>query len=208
MPSTALFAGMNLNDPLSAASSGSNISAFTAEHSLTVSSILDSGCSDVMYKARADFQTYTECSSSVSIGEVGCSVESVGYGTVAVTGAGGVVIFKDALHVPALPYNPVSLSALWKRGAQVVHRGNDCFSVFIELRLVFDGFIKNRLPFSKINVLHEFNNKYSSFSFNLWNDRLGHINPQYVRETSCKTVGMNHSDTQAFCDSCAISKST
>lgn len=208
IPPAALFAGMNLNDPLSAKSLASNVSALTAEHTLTVPSILDSGCSDVMYKSRADFQTYTPRVSAVSIGEVGRSVESMGYGMVSVTGAGGVIRFQEALHVPALPYNLVSLSVLWKKGAQVVHHGDDSFSLFVGSRLVFDGFIKNRLPFLNISVIHDHNDNFSSFSFNLWHDRLGHINPQYVRDTSCKTTGMDQPDVGGFCESCTISKYT
>lgn len=120
VPSTALFSGMNLNNPLLLDLSVGISSALVSGSSLTVPTVLDSGCCDVIYKYRTDFVTYTSRVSSVSIGEVGRSVEAAGYGIIAVRGSGGVILFNDALHVPALPYNLVSLSALWRKGAQVV----------------------------------------------------------------------------------------
>lgn len=204
----AMFAGMDLNDPLSANSPSPDSTALVSDVDTPISSILDSGCSDVMYKSLADFSIYTPHSSKVNIGEVGRSVESVGFGTVYVIGAGGVITFEKALHVPLLPYNLISLSTLWKKGAQVVHHMNGTFSVFLNNRLVFDGFLKNRLPFVNLRVLRTCNSSPSSFSFNLWHERLGHINPQYVRDTSKVTTGMTGKDSSHFCESCAISRST
>lgn len=92
-PSTALFAGMDLNDPLLASPSAQRPVSLIADVDLTVSSILDSVCSDVMYKSRHDFSTYTAATLTANIGEVGRSVEAIRYGSVAVPGAGEVVVF-------------------------------------------------------------------------------------------------------------------
>lgn len=73
---------------------------------------------------------------------------------------------------------------------------------------MFNGFIKTILPFLNINVTRDINSQPTSFSFNLWHARLGHISPQYLRGTQKLTADLTDLDENEFCEACAIICST
>lgn len=79
--------------------------------------------------------------------------------------------------MPLLPCDLVLLSALWKKVAQVVHHEDDTFHIVLKNCLVFNGFLRDRLPFLNLCVLNSTDGAKLSFSFNLWHNCLDHIDP-------------------------------
>lgn len=112
--------------------------------------ILDSGASDHMFNNREDFSNYIEHRGNVEIGEVGRSVEIIGKGDVVLTYQNKTFTLRNAFHVPSLPYCLISQTSLWNGGAQITKTKGDEFEVTVNGRRLFDGKIKNRLPFPNL----------------------------------------------------------
>lgn len=109
--------------------------------------ILDSGASDHMFNSIGDFSNYVEHNGKVEIGEVGRSIEIKGKGDIVLTAHNNTITLCNVYHVPALPYCLISQTALWNKGAQVIKTTGDNFEVRVKNKKLFDGIIKNRLPF-------------------------------------------------------------
>lgn len=118
--------------------------------SSTDAMILDSGASDHMFNNRKDFVNYVENEGKVEIGEIGRSVEIVGKGDIVLTSNNNTITLRNAFHVPSLPYCLISQTSLWNGGAQIVKTKEDKFEVTIDGKTLFDGKIKNRLPFPNL----------------------------------------------------------
>ncbi|KNZ50757.1 uncharacterized protein VP01_4252g1 [Puccinia sorghi] len=118
--------------------------------SSTEAIILDSGASDHMFNNIDDFVNYVDHHGKVEIGEVGRSVEIIGKGDVVLTSNNNTITLCNTFHVPSLPYCLISQTSLWNGGAQIVKTHGDQFEVTVEGRKLFDGKIKNRLPFPNL----------------------------------------------------------
>lgn len=112
--------------------------------------ILDSGASDHMFNNKEDFSNYIEHKGKVEIGEVGRSVEIVGKGDVTLTSHNNTITLRNAFHVPSLPYCLMSQTSLWIGGAQISKTTGDNFEVTVNGKRLFDGKIRNRLPFPNL----------------------------------------------------------
>lgn len=103
---------------------------------------------------------------------------------------GKSLVLNNALHVPSIRYNLVSMFMLGMTNVKVSFKG---YKVVITMggTSIENEYSSNEL--FKINVLDISMNKnvssaYIVESFNLWHDRLGHLNYLYLR--NMKRVGL------------------
>lgn len=119
--------------------------------SLTDAMIIDSGASDHMFNNKEDFVNYVNHNRRVEIGEVGRSVDIIGKGDVVLTSNKNTITLRNAFHVPSLPYCLISQTSLWNGGAQIIKTSGNKFEVKVGEKMLFDGKIKNRLPFPNLD---------------------------------------------------------
>ncbi|MBW0542886.1 hypothetical protein O181_082601 [Austropuccinia psidii MF-1] len=89
--------------------------------------ILDSGANDHMFTKEEDFTNLRPSLGGVQIGQEGVKIPVKGRGKVVKFSKGNRIVFKEAIYVPDLPYNLVSLSQIWKRNGDLERLANNKF---------------------------------------------------------------------------------
>ncbi|MBW0467784.1 hypothetical protein O181_007499, partial [Austropuccinia psidii MF-1] len=107
--------------------------------------ILDSGANDHMFTSESDFINLKESTGGVQIGQEGVKIPIRGRGNVIKQSDKNKIIFKDALYVPDLPYNLISLSQIWKEKGDLERLHNNKFQVVKNKNKIFGGHIENGL---------------------------------------------------------------
>ncbi|KAG0141452.1 hypothetical protein CROQUDRAFT_98720 [Cronartium quercuum f. sp. fusiforme G11] len=90
--------------------------------------VLDSGASMRMYRNQSDFKTYSECSEEAFLAD-GTPVKVGGRGTVVTRNKHAELTYTDALRIPSLTSNLISLSYLFPKGCQLVNCGSEKFEM-------------------------------------------------------------------------------
>ncbi|MBW0571765.1 hypothetical protein O181_111480, partial [Austropuccinia psidii MF-1] len=134
-----------------------------------------------MFTNESDFINLKESSGGVQIGQEGVKIPIKGRGEVVKVLNENKVVFKEALLVPDLPYNLISLSRIWKEKGDLERLQDNKFQVIKNKKKVFGGHIENGL----LHVDFDYNNAFASE-----HERLG------------------HSGRSGNCEACKIGKST
>lgn len=68
-------------------------------------------------------------------------------GDVVLTSDNNIITLRNTFHIPSLPYYLFSQTSLWNGGAQIVKKHGHNFEVTLAGKKLFEGKIKNHLPF-------------------------------------------------------------
>ncbi|MBW0460452.1 hypothetical protein O181_000167 [Austropuccinia psidii MF-1] len=140
--------------------------------------ILDSGANNHMFTSKSDFTDLRISSGGVQIGQEGVKIPIKGRGKVIKISNNNKIVFNNALYVPDLPYNLISLSKIWKGKGDLERLQNNKFQVVQNKKKIFNGNIKNGL----LHINFDNNNTFVSE-----HKRLGHGGKSYNCE-ACKMV--------------------
>ncbi|MBW0546259.1 hypothetical protein O181_085974 [Austropuccinia psidii MF-1] len=108
-----------------ATTNGDGLCSLVAKNNKTT--ILDSGANDHMFTKEEDFTDLRPSLGGVQIGQEGVKIPVKGRGEVVKFSKGNRIVFKEAIYVPDLPYNLVSLSQIWKRNGDLERLANNKF---------------------------------------------------------------------------------
>lgn len=175
----------------------------------------DSGATDHMSFQRELFTNFKANISDiyVKVGD-GRRLKVEGKGDIEVRGNSNVLhIIKDALLVPDLNKNFISISRATERGARVIFESGGQQVIFMNCgKTIAEGksenglYCMNLVPHvaSSVNIL-------TSDSAMLWHERLGHVNFTTLREMCEGNVAndlniTNFQEQQPFCEGCAYGK--
>ncbi|MBW0539206.1 hypothetical protein O181_078921 [Austropuccinia psidii MF-1] len=142
--------------------------------------ILDSGANDHMFTNESDFINLKELSGGVQIGQEGVKTPIKGREVVKISNKNKIV-FKEALLVPSLPYNLISLSRIWKEKGDLEILQDGKFQVIKNKKKVFGGNIENRLL---------------------------HVDFDYKKAFESEHERLGHSGRSGNCEACKIGKLT
>ncbi|MBW0488628.1 hypothetical protein O181_028343, partial [Austropuccinia psidii MF-1] len=107
--------------------------------------IIDSGANRHMFASQKDFIQYKPCDGQVQIGKQGSKVSLVGQGNILKKFHGQRILFKNALHVPEIPYNLISLNEIWENNGILKKKNHQKFSVYKGKDEIFNGNIRSGL---------------------------------------------------------------
>ncbi|MBW0545088.1 hypothetical protein O181_084803 [Austropuccinia psidii MF-1] len=110
-----------------------------------VCSIIDSGANRHMFSSRKDFIQYKPCDGQVQIGKQGSKVSLVGRGNILKKFHGQQILLKNALHVPKIQYNLISLNEIWENNGILKKKNYQKFSICKGKEEIFSGNIRNGL---------------------------------------------------------------
>ena len=186
-------------------------SAFITPSAKTRKWLIDSGASSHMTNQRELFSEYHPFSipEKVCLGD-GRLVEAFGSGNIPVVMEIGNKTkkgrFYDVLYVPKLSHNLFSVRAASKRGKVMSFNDKKCY-IYDEYNNVcgtgtLDG---------KLYTLHCYPVEYASVSvkgdIDLWHQRLGHINENYLQKLSQQhIIGKIDGEKLGFCEDCVETK--
>ncbi|KAG0149668.1 hypothetical protein CROQUDRAFT_131073 [Cronartium quercuum f. sp. fusiforme G11] len=106
------------------------------------SEVLDSSASTPMYRDKSNFKTYSECSETVYLADR-TPVKVEGHGTVISRSKHAELTYTNALHIPSLTCNLISLLYLFGKGCHLINCGEKRFEVQKEGKILLDGNIKD-----------------------------------------------------------------
>ena len=151
--------------------------------------IIDSGCSQHMVKDRNTFLSLEE--SDVQIQNANNSImKAKGKGTVVLESACGTIELREALYVPEMQFNLISLSRIAEHNLKAIFDGHECTIMHREGKIVLKGINHNGLyivntnrdsvnyPLNSFNQASEGGAKVET----LWHQRLGHIGIEKVNQ--------------------------
>ncbi|MBW0522042.1 hypothetical protein O181_061757, partial [Austropuccinia psidii MF-1] len=127
--------------------------------------ILDSGASDHMFTNKNDFDTLENSTGAAQIGQEGVKIPIEGKGSVTKNSNERKITFQNALYVPKLPYNLISLSQIWNKGGDLRRLPKNKFTIEKRNQILFGGDIENGLLHIKFNQTQAIISKH---------ERLGH----------------------------------
>jgi transposase InsO family protein len=164
--------------------------------------IMDSGATKHMTPHRAAFHTYEVISPrNVHMGDDSI-VQAIGMGTIVVevmtNGQTKRIRIKDALHVPKLHANLLSVSKLLSSGLKVKFHMNECIVKTRDGKVVAiaprEGNLY-KMAFTKVHegadVVNMAQSSSNEGALELWHRRLGHLNMKSVHALQNMVSGMN-----------------
>ena len=182
--------------------------------------IIDSGASSHMTWDKSCMSKYIELRKpeKITLGD-DFIVQAVGIGTVqlkvCVNGESKEAVLKNVLYVPALGANLFSVRVLTQKDCNVNFSGNFCEIVNKGGVILAKGTLHGKLykldcETSGSHCANRADEKVNEID--LWHQRLGHISEQNLKKVSQKEMigGMKlpKTQTQSFCESCAVGKAT
>jgi len=199
--------------------------AFAARHGAHSRSaskwIMDSGATKHMTSHRAAFDTYEVIAPrNVHLGDDSV-VEAVGMGSIVVEvitrGKMNRIRIKDALHVPKLHANLLSVSKLVSSGLKVQFNLNECIVKGSDGEAIAVAPREGNLyqmNFAKVHgadAAHLVQSPTGDGGLELWHRRLGHLNEKGVRMLQSMVSGMNlgkpsSPTTSLVCEPCIEGK--
>lgn len=100
--------------------------------------ILDTGTTQTMFKDQSSFAQYAPKPTLIEVAN-GDAIDGHGLGTVQVTHLGSPLSFCNALHVPALKTDLVSITELARKGCSIVFKEGGSFEVIQDTDVVLSG---------------------------------------------------------------------
>lgn len=176
--------------------------------------LADSGASYHMFNDKAWFVEFEKTTENLTLASK-CQLDSIGRGKVAadtwINGHWETVYFKNAICVPELRRNLISVGAAEHAGAKVTvgqgkmkfHINND--QVKLEAQLT-----ENNLYEIKLRKTLKAEGNATEVDIQLWHERLGHTCLKRMREmASEKQLDIKiPAETKLFCEACTFGKSS
>lgn len=141
--------------------------------------ILDTGTTQKMFKDRSLFAKYAPLDTTIEVAN-GDSIEAQGVGTVKATHLGSPLSFPNALHVPDLKTDLVSMTELAKKGCSIEFSNNGSFEVIQGSDAVLSGKLADGLMELDVDIGKSppsFTALATRTDGNLLHSRLGHPGP-------------------------------
>ncbi|MBW0500317.1 hypothetical protein O181_040032 [Austropuccinia psidii MF-1] len=113
--------------------------------------IIDSVASNHMFTNKNDFDTLENSTGAVQIGQEGVKIANEGKGPVTKNSNGRKIPFQNALYIPKLPYNPISLSQTWNKGGDLKQLAKNELTIEKINQSFFGGNIDTGLIHIKFN---------------------------------------------------------
>jgi hypothetical protein len=162
--------------------------------------VLDSAASHHMIRDCLLFTNLTVASIKVRTGDPNTPLVSEGYGTASIISGGRVITLSNALFVPRISQQLISLVQLLDKLITIAKDG-DTFQVLSSRLLLFEGKIKDNLLFASASKPSAFLAARSNSSM-LWHHCLGHPSNAVLQELR---LPLPKSDD---CSVCSCSKMT
>ena len=183
----------------------------------SVNWILDSGASNHLSSSKELFSNYKEIDSiQIGIAEKGKTVTAVAIGEITGYFHNGrskiLTIIKDVYHVPNLTENLLSVSELENKNLTTTFERGAATILTEDGKVCATGKRQNGLYELKFtpSLMMNGNSTKTITNPNIWHNRLGHINQQYLKRPPDMVEGLdiqkNYEST--LCNICESSKST
>lgn len=178
--------------------------------------IVDSGASTHMCNSESAFRSLADNSTKINIADKS-SVVSAGIGDIVVKVSSGKKTIKDALHVPSLAANLLSVGKMTSNNLTVIFTDEDC-KVFQKENCSVVGepdFIAPKVgDLYKVKMREEpiSNSEVASVAtadYRIWHRRLGHLNQSCMEKLKEVSTGVDFNCVDPNkCEECLLGKQT
>ena len=178
--------------------------------------LLDSGATNHICCSKEMFQSLAEYNSFVQVGD-GRNLEVNGKGNIklqTITTSGMIInlTISEALYVPELTTNLISLGKLSSKRLKIVFENDSC-KIFLNEELSIEAKKSNNknnlYELETISDLDQALLTENVKNWKLWHYRLGHLSTKNMEKLKAEDVDMKQEKLEKeFCEDCALGKST